>query len=188
MSPSRLVAASLAVAALSLSLCRPAAEARPSAPDRPQVVLPRGLFVRFKPIVRRWARENSEARKFVKDHSKDLLDIAVDAWQNSQGSQCRQPLPGRFCRPEPPRLFTGIAMSFGGRVPGVWTAPVSPRSSLGSLRAGNLYYLACYAYGERPSDGTSLWHRLSGGGGYVNDAWLDTGTVYPIAGEPRCRG
>jgi hypothetical protein len=77
-------------------------------------------------------------------------------------------------------------MSFGGLVPGVWTSPSSPRRAFARLRPGDLYYFSCYAYGDRPSDGTSLWHRLVTTGGYVNDAWLDTGTVYPIAGEPHC--
>jgi hypothetical protein len=162
----------------------PAVTATANAPQG----IPSTLFTRFKVMLPRYAKFNSRVKKFVEEAGPEALDYALDSWMDSRGDTCRTPIAPNFCRPEPPRLITGVALSWGGRVPGVWTAASSPRKLSRTLQPGTLQSLSCYVSGDRATDGgikTSLWYRLSGGG-YVNDGWLETGSNQPVVGVPRC--
>jgi hypothetical protein len=123
--------------------------------------------------------------------SGEVAKHALFEWSHSRGEFC-QILPGRFFCPARPQVITrwgiGYALSWNGNSPYAWTSPTWPRIARFVLTPGYAFWLTCYTYGDRVTDGgikTSLWYRLTGGT-YVNDGWVETGTNAPIAGMSHC--
>jgi hypothetical protein len=110
-------------------------------------------------------------------------------WVKSEATSCDGPLPSRyFCPSRPLRWGVGTAMIFNGQGPTTWSSTQSPASFMGRLQPGAAYWLTCWVAGSRTSVGSStsnLWYRLTNGA-YVSDAWMYTGTNYPIPGVARC--
>lgn len=147
---------------------------------------------------RTWLR--TLARVFVtwkERHGEVATEVGEELFKEwLREEKCSNLLPAPFfCRPRPSIWGVGFALSWHGRSPGVWTSPRSPRQlvrrrngSVYGLTPGVLYWLTCYARGDRVSDGgivTNLWYRLPSRG-WVNDGWLSTGTNSPIPGVRRC--
>jgi hypothetical protein len=146
---------------------------RAEAPDRAQhLVLGKDPF---------WEGDK-EGSKMAFDLVRDEVNYeltprdqaAMHGWTESRGKRCINPIPLWFCQSEPPGLVTGLAIGWGGRIPGVWTSWPGGRLR-DALRPGVLYWLDCVRVTARaPSDGGRLWFhvlRL----GYVNAAWVVTG-------------
>jgi hypothetical protein len=185
----------LALAALALSLLV-ARSASAHEPHKSVALELQGSHTRV-PIgqwLRNLARRHLNWKVNARRATKAAASGALKRWLSER--ECSPLLPSEFfCPEEPLQWGVGQALTWNGRVPGVWTSPSSPREPVRlesgapyTLRSGVLYWLTCYAWGDRGRDtwiGTSLWYRLRSGG-YVNDGWLETGTNDVIPGVRRC--
>jgi len=152
---------------------------------------------RAVPLGRWWrtlARRYVNRKVIAKEVGKQAAEHALEEWLLN--GKCSSLLPAQyFCPRTPLRWGLGYALTWGGRQPGVWTSPSSPRrlvrltdGTVYALRVGTLYWLTCHVRGDLVTDGgirTNLWYRLRSGG-YVNDGWLQTGTNSVIPGVRSC--
>jgi hypothetical protein len=187
----RVLIATLAVFALAAvaTATAPAKPSRPTVLSAPEAksAIP---FSRLRLLARKYVNFKIFRKEITKEVGKEALhELLVEG-------RCSALLPARFfCPSKPPVWGLGFALNWGGRSPGVWNSPSSPRrlirlqnGGVYTLRPGVLYWLTCYAYGDKVSDGgivTRLWYRLRSRG-WVNDGWVDTGTNYVIPGVRHC--
>lgn len=177
------------LACAAAAAAQPRVEAGPVS-VRPQASAATGGF-RIPFWMRTLASRYLNRRVKIGEISAEVAKHALFEWSHSRGEVCSL-LPNRFFCPARPQLITrwgiGYALQWNGRWPYSWSSPASPRKALWILTPGNAFWLTCYTYGDRVTDGgivTSLWYRLTNNT-FVNDGWVETGTNAPIAGMSHC--
>jgi hypothetical protein len=182
------------VAASALSLLPAVGAAAPAAPPAAAATaratvspeLPSWLSDAVVNLARKYATK-AYAKKFAKATATYLAKRAIRKWLASSAQRCPEVLPGKyFCSPPPqPRWGRGMALQIAGRWPPEVDASGVARRY---LRPGYIFWLTCWSSGGRVDNGfatSNLWYRLTNGL-WVNDAWLDTGTNYPLPGVAHC--
>jgi hypothetical protein len=176
-----------------LALCAtaaaaPGATARPVAAARPA----RSAPFRIPSWIKNLAHDLGDFRESLGDVPKEVVKHGLEDWLRSGGTYCPFFLPSRYFCPRQHSVWSywgvGYALSFGGKVPGAWSTPYKNRTFAYPLEPGKPFWLTCWTYGQRSSDGdhvTGLWYQLTDGF-WVNDAWLDTGTNFRIPGVSHC--
>jgi hypothetical protein len=146
---------------------------------------------RLQEWIKNLAERYAEWRERYRDLALEVAKHGLQEWARSDGTECPWFLPASYFCPTTNKWSywgVGYAVQWGGRVGGIFNRPSGRRYRWGLLRPGRLFWLTCYTSGDKSWDGrvySTLWYRLPGGG-YINDAWVETGTNDVVPGVSPC--
>jgi hypothetical protein len=136
-----------------------------------------------------WIRLRARYKEWSDDEVVILTRRIVRKWVVKKAKECPDPLPKWFFCSRPPQQWgRGVALGIGGNWAGEFRSPWSPYNPPRMLRPGFVFWLTCWSKGAVVDNGvyrSNFWYRLTNGL-WVSDAWLYTGSNYPLRGVANC--